>query len=504
MKKSRLLMVMPAAFAMLLAACTPATSSSSSEVPSSSSEPTSSESSSSEESSQPTGPVIEEAVAIEFWHTFNDQYAAVIQNFIEAFKDIEPNVTVSLIKQSSGYDEFKDKVIQGFSADNYPDIGICYPDHVAEYIDYGKAVRLDLDYMQNARWGWSEEDFEDIIPNYLEEGASYTIPGTYSLPFAKSTEAMFYNADVLIGLDLSEVDPTINGGLPLNHDYINNLTWEELFNKLCPAIAEHNASLPEDERYLHDDQQYHGIIGYDSDDNLFITLAQQYGYDYTGIDESTGTGQVLFDNEGMKSLMKTFNQAYKNGYLITKASAGGAYVNETFTKNNLLFSVGSTGGTKYQYTQNFTTGVARIPTAAEGERYVINQGPSLTILDHNDDNRALAAWLFCKFMAEERNTTTWGIETAYMPVRYSSYSSSAYLEYSDPTNAVAEGKLFASVATYNPTVQDDLFTSPVFVGSSTCREQAGSVMYQCLISEDIDSNIDKIFADAVATCLLAL
>ena len=502
MKKSRLLMVMPAALAMLLAACTPATSSS---TPSSSEEASSSEVSSSEVSSvDRTGPFIEEAVTIDFWHTFNDQYAAVIANFIEAFKEVEPNVTVNLVKQSSGYDEFKDKIIQGFSANNYPDIGICYPDHVADYIDYGKAVRLDEDFINNERYGWTEEDLEDIIPNYLEEGASYTIPGTYSLPFAKSTEAMFYNADVLIGLDLSSVDATINGGNPLTHEYLNNITWEELFDKLCPAIVAHNAALPADEQYLHDDKEYHGVVGYDSDDNLFITLAEQYGYGYTAIDEATGTGKVLFDNEGMKSLMKTFNKAYQDGHFITKASAGGAYVNTLFTEQNLLFSVGSTGGTKYQYTANFETGVARIPTAAEGERYVINQGPSLTILDHNDDARALAAWLFCKFMAEERNTTTWGIETAYMPVRYSSYTSSAYLEYSDPTTATGDGQLFAKVATYNPTVQNDLFTSPVFKGSSTCREQAGSVMYQCLIATDLDSTIDQIFADAVAACLLAL
>ena len=43
---------------------------------------------------------------------------------------------------------------------------------------------------------------------------------------------MFYNKDVLVGLDLHEIDATINGGNPLTADYFDNITWEELFDKL--------------------------------------------------------------------------------------------------------------------------------------------------------------------------------------------------------------------------------------------------------------------------------
>ena len=316
---------------------------------------------------------------------------------------------------------------------------------------------------------------------------------------------MFYNADVLIGLDLSSVDATINGGNPLTHEYLNNLTWEELFDRLCPAIVAHNATLPADEKYLHDDNQYHGVVGYDSESNLFITLAEQYGYDYTAIDESTGTGKVLFDNEGMKSLMKTFNNAYQDGYFITKGSSGGNYTSSLFTQQNLLFYIGSTGGTEYNYTSNFETGVARIPAAKDGNRHVINQGPSLTILDHSDEARALASWLFCKFMLNKENATTWAIQSDYEPIRYSSYDTYEYKSYLDYlSNSSGSDALLARVHKYCRSIMDDLYNTCSFKGSSSCIMTVANLVRLCLVEKNLDEYIDKYFKDALHSCLMYL
>ena len=68
----------------------------SSEVPS---EDPSSEVPSSSEG--PTGhPYITEPTEIEIWATFNDTYGNVIKAFIEQFKTIEPNITVTYTKKS--------------------------------------------------------------------------------------------------------------------------------------------------------------------------------------------------------------------------------------------------------------------------------------------------------------------------------------------------------------------------------------------------------------------
>ena len=155
----------------------------------------------------------------------------------------------------------------------------------------------------------------------------------------------------------------VNEGRALGQDYFDNLTWEELFNNFCPAIVAYNDSLAADKKILKTDQAYHSVFAYDSDDNLFITLAEQYGYAYTSINQTTGKGSADFNNDNMKALLKTFHDAANNGYIISKGSAANNYTNTYFTKQNTLFSVGSTGGVKYQFdaTNAMDVGVARIP-----------------------------------------------------------------------------------------------------------------------------------------------
>ena len=443
---------------------------------------------------------IDTPVEITFWS--NSSYTAEIEDIIKRFKEVEPNVTVTHTKQTGGYDDVKNMIVQGIPANNYPDLYLGYPDSVQEIMNYGKVVQLDP-YMDNADYGWTEEDKDDIVAAYLAEGQSYPVDGTWSLPAAKSTEGMYYNKDVLIGLDLSGFDSTINGGNPLNVDYLNNLTWEELFNKLCPAIEKYNNSLAEDKKIYKTDYNYHAIFGYDSDDNVFITLAEQYGYGYTSVDKTTGKGKLEFNNDGMKGIMKTLNDAGEKGYLMTKGMVGN-YTNYAFTAHNALFSIGSTGGIKYQIDEkkSFETGVAKIPHAEGRDPSVINQGPSMSILDHSDDNRALASWLFYKFFSNKQNDLYWSTQTGYSPLRYSTYETSEYSEYMDPSGKekMSLEKLTAEVASYNASVANDLYISPVFKGSATARTQVGSIVTQVMKTkkaELTDEKLDSIFQSAI-------
>lgn len=514
MKKA--LFVLPVAALAALASCgqNPAESSShpsSSQPPSSQpEEPVSSavdagDSKESESESAETGSYfIKEPTKITLVSTLS--YTDDLEYFIESFKEIEPNVTVESVKESTGYDGLKDKIVDGIAVDNYADLAVLYPDAIGTLMDYGVVRQLDS-YIENPSYGWSEEDVDDIVPAYLEEGKNYTVPGTFSLPFCKSTEAMFYNK-VLVGLDLSSVDATINGGNALSEEYLNNLTWEELFDRLCPAIIAYNNGLDDDHKILRDNGTYSkAVFGYDSDDNLFITLAKQYGYGYTDIDAVTGEGKLLFNNDGMKGIVKKLKSAYDNGYLITKGSSnGGNYTNYSFTAGSALFSVGSTGGLKYQVKDGLDTGVARIPQAEAGEGHVnalINQGPSICVLDHKDDNRALAAWLFYKHMTNEANALKWALDTGYSPVRFSAMESDDYLDICNEQDKekysldMVKARTFTYVA--DPKVAGSLFTSPVFKGSDSARKQVGSIITTLLKKDSASFNdavVDEEFAKA--------
>ena len=448
------------------------------------------ESSNEQESSSADGDgyLIKEPTTIEL--VSNSSYTDDLDSFIASFKKIEPNVTVINTKESTSYDGVKDKIVDGLAANNYADLAVLYPDAIGTLMDYGVVRQLDP-YMTNETYGWSDDDLDDIIPAYLQEGTEYILPGTYSLPFSKSTEAMFYNKCIL-GLDLSKFDSSINGGNPISEEYINNLTWDELFDHLAPALVSYNNTLDDERKILRDNATYtKAVFGYDSDDNLFITLAEQYGYGYTEVDPVTGEGKLLFNNDGMKGLMKKFKAAYDNGYFFTKGSSkNGKYTNFSFTASSALFTVGSTGGLKYQVAANLDTGVARIPQAPAGEgrkNSLISQGPSICLLDHKDDNRALAAWLFYKHMTNEMNSLKWALDTGYSPIRYSNMETNDYLDVASEEGKelysldMVKARVFQYVA--DEKVASSFYTTPVFKGSDAARTVCGSLVTTLLMKD---------------------
>ncbi len=448
-------------------------------------------------------------INITFWVTFNDSYMQDIENIIEQFNQ-QPgceNIHVEVVKQTGSYDDLEEMILQGFPANNYPNMALCYPDHVANYLDSGKVVQLDK-YMDDPEYGWTQAERDDMYENLIATGQCLQVEGTWCLPFAASTEAMFYNATILEGLDLSSIDDSINDGNAIDHDYLNNLTWEELFGKLFPAL---NEALNTEGNALYNyinysSNDYIGLMGYDSDDNLFITLAEQYGYPYTASDTSTGKGQILFNNDGMKDLMRTFNAEYQTGqtyngkdfpYFTTEGTNGGNYTNSYFVNQGFLFSIGSTGGVKYQMDgNNDQVGVAKIPQAEGQETKQICQGPSICFFNKGNDDEILASWLFYKYLTNSQNTCYWATETGYMPIRESAYLLDDWLELSDETGKEGEDLTWAEVYNFYSEVTDSLFVSPAFKGSSEARTQAGSIMTQCLISTNLDDEIDSIFEDA--------
>jgi ABC-type glycerol-3-phosphate transport system substrate-binding protein len=498
--KKNLLRVLSSAF-LLLTACGGETVSSV-EGPSSNQDNSSVAQTSS--SNIQTGPFITEDVTIHLWSITGKNNQEQLQSYVDAFMAKEPHVTVvNTIQTGMGYNELKDATEKAFTAETHPDIVQCYPDHVAEYLDYNKAVDLDP-YINNPEYGWSTEEKNDYIESFLEEGTQYSVPGTYSVPYCKSTELMFYNP-VMLGIDLSQIDATINDGLPLNEYYFNNLTWEELFNKFCPAIVTYNDSLPEDKKILKSDQAHHGVFAYDSDDNLFITLCAQYGIPYTHIDEVTGEGVFdFYENEEARNkladILVKYNGYFKNGYITTQGVLK-AYTNTLFTAQNSLFSVGSTAGVSHQFSTSnpMDVEVTSIPKAADGDLKTIKQGPSLCILSHGAlgkpdtnevKNRKLASWLLYKTITSAKNSTTWSLNTGYTPIRKSTKESKKWLEYTEyedlDANTIDSLKARNAEYTAQDKIQNSLFTSPAFLGSSTSRTAVGAALTQALQATSLD------------------
>ena len=270
-----------------------------------------------------------------------------------------------------------------------------------------------------------------------------------------------------------------------------SLTWEELFDHLCPAIIAYNDAQDAEHKIIVPSGDYvdkWAVVGYDSDDNLFITLAEQYGYGYTSLNSQTGKGSIDFNNPEMKALMKKFNEAHTKHYFTTKGVVG-KNVNYLSTSGNMLFSIGSTGGVSYQFNASTPkdVGVAPIPQAAGKDAKVINQGPSIAFLKRGKtediaDTRAKGVWNFYKAWTSTEIGVEWATTTGYSPIRQTVMSSDSYLEYAS-TSGKSEKTLdilTARNAQYAASVVDDLFSSPVFSGSSKARDAVAGLAADCI------------------------
>ena len=205
-------------------------------------------------------------VTIKFTQSYAQGYQPKLQAFVDSFKEVEPNVEINLEDGwiSGNYDTIHSQTISDIQTGEYGDLVIAYPDHVVDYLDFGKAVKLD-EYMDNEEYGWTAAEKADVVQAYIKEGQEFPLPGTYCLPFSKSTEAMFYNETRLFDSELVQFLAT--KGITMNKAYVESLTWEELFGKLCPAFAEYDAAHPNSPLTTKKEGSLNSYVGYDSDAN---------------------------------------------------------------------------------------------------------------------------------------------------------------------------------------------------------------------------------------------
>ena len=421
-----------------------------------------------------------------FWHTMGATNQEYLNAFIKSFEEENPDIKVTHAAQG-GYTDIESKLLKAIPAKTTPTMAFCYPDHVANYIKSGSAVKLN-DYINNAEYGLTADELKDYQDaGFWSEGSdSYGADGSvYSVPFSKSTEVLFMNTTWMVKNGFVDANDPTKPFVPT--------TWEEMWD-LCAKIKAKDESITP--------------LGYDSDDNMFITLCEQYGIPYTSLVD--GMGSIDFNNAQAKALVTELKGYYDKGYFKTKGTLpNNSYTSTQFVEEKLIMSIGSTGGTKYNVptTDNgdmaFNVEVFRIPQANPNAPKVISQGPSITFFKNSQISEAqvVASWKFYKHITNAYNSAAYAIFTGYEPVRESSYTSDIYQSH---LNATGEDvTLFTKVANLTATeeIKKAYFFSPVFVGSSVARQQAGGIITQVLLGE---KTVDEAFDDAETETIFAM
>ncbi len=425
-------------------------------------------------------------VTIKFYNTMGTKYTDMMTHYIEEFNKLYPNIHVECTSVGS-YDDVRDQISTEITVGNQPNLAYCYPDHVALYNLAGAVATLDslIDSQIEVKradgtteiLGLTEEQKNDFIAGYYNEGRQFGDDLMYSMPFSKSTEVLYYNKTFFEENGLTV--PT---------------TWDEM-KEVCAKIkAIDPNSIP---------------LGYDSESNWFITMCEQYGSPYTS---ATGD-HFLFNNETNRNFVKMFREWYQAGYLTTQKLYG-AYTSGLFTvqeegKTRSYMSIGSSAGATYQRPAKgedgkypFEVGIATIPQVSTDNKRVISQGPSVCIFKKSNPQDVVASWLFLKFLTTSVDfQAEFSMASGYVPVLKSVATNEAYAAFM----AQADGGDFISALSAKVCLEqeDAYYTSPAFNGSSTARDQVGSLLTTCLTKDDggdVDKMIQQAFEDAVSEC----
>ena len=428
----------------------------------------------------PEGGLTSEPITITFYHSMGAQLQDILNQAIADFNAIYPNITIE--HESYGnYDGVRDQIKTEISVGNQPNIAYCYPDHIALYNVAGAVQTLDV-LIEDPTYGFTQEQLDDFIAGYYEEGRAFGDGKMYSLPISKSTEVLYYNKTFFE-----------------EHKLTVPTTWEEM-KQVCQQIkAIEPTSIP---------------LGYDSESNWFITMCEQYGSPYT-----SATGEnFLFNNETNRGFIEEFRTWYENKWVTTEALSGG-YTSSLFTGESssstdssvpagtrCYMCIGSTGGATYQQPKQtngkfeFEVGITSIPQVNPDKPKVITQGPSVCIFKKANPQEVLASFLFVKFLTTDHAFQgAVSMNNGYAPVIKSIEQNEVYAEF---LASASTEKIQAYAVKVALEQADAYYVSPAFNGSSVARDQVGLLLQKCFTeaATDVKAMIKKAFEEAVAEC----
>jgi len=141
-------------------------------------------------------------VTITFYNTMGTNLKDVLDLYIVEFNELYPNIHIETT-QVGNYDDVREQISTEITVGNQPNIAYCYPDHVALY-NMAKAVATLDDLIESdieitradgttEILGLTDEQKNDFIAGYYNEGKQFGDGLMYTMPLSKSTEVLYYN-----------------------------------------------------------------------------------------------------------------------------------------------------------------------------------------------------------------------------------------------------------------------------------------------------------------------
>ena len=434
---------------------------------------------------------------ITFWakNDTNINQVNVYKKAIKDFEEIYPNITVSL-KLYTDYSRIYNDVITNISTDTTPNVCITYPDHIATYMTGNNTV-VCLDELlmdENYGLGGSQVRFDspakdEVVDEFLNE---CIIKGKYyALPFMRSTEALYINKTYVekLGYEIPDI-----------------VTWNWIW-EVSEAATEKDA----DGNYAVNGQKIMIPFIYKSTDNMMISMLKQLNAPYSEED-----GTVLIFNDTTKDILYDIaGHTAKGAFSTFKISS---YPANFLNAGQCIFAIESTAGATWMGSKaplldippdqivDFETVVRPIPQYDTSDIKMISQGPSLCIFNKTDPQEVLASWLFAQYLLTNDVQIAYGMTEGYLPVTQKAHESAEYQDYlnreGEDDNIYYNIKIEASRLLLENT--EHTFVTPVFNGSASLRDAAGSLIENTCKSVNRKETIDDAYFDALFEKLTSL
>ncbi len=459
---------------------------------------------------------------IEFWYSNSktEYFDGLGEQFEEYyFEKTGLSINVGMIYKGS-YDPTLEATKTAIIAGNQPNLVMGYADHFADYLsnkalqeldsfiaaDTAESTRSQYDAMSADDLLWNQEDTRDFERGgFWDDSTCYDAAGTvYSLPFAKSTEVMFYNNDVVKAYAES-IGTTVS--------LVNLKDWDTIV-----SISEFAGQK----------------FTYSSASNLVITLLEQAGSPYTSFDEATGKGTNLFIDGGANetaakaTVNNWFTKVEDSLYILPTGTYGSAVISQETAdggKPEIWMEINSTAGASYYSNKyldedgketgdTFDLQVGDMPQLRNNDQNynstthkVISQGPSIAMLSSDgvlklkDEEGEVVevkendlTWDFMKWLTLAETSAQISMDFGYVPARRTAASVSSYEDYlTKDTTIVSAIKLARTQAS-----QGLLYVSPAFVGSSDSRSAiyTAAMNLYADVSNGTSVDIDKAWTAA--------
>lgn len=323
-------------------------------------------------------------VALTFWHAETGPAADLLNSLADDFHQAYPAITlVGDAKKDEG--ELLRLGIAAIATNQPPDLIVASRRTLADFARRQGLIPLDP-FLDDPKVGLSPQDRSDFVPGLLD---ALRFPdlnnGLYAFPFDESAVVMFYNQDLLQAAQAAAPPKT----------------WDQ-FNSAALAATKGN------------------VRGWAMWPNALTFDAFLYSRGSSPLNGAQ-TRIQFGDDAGVKTL-QTIAVLSQSGsaYLVgTEAAARSDFVEG---KAALFFGTTDDLAPIAEATSaahaSFHWGVAEVPQADPAHPVLVLSGADIGILAQSPD-RARAAWLFARWLAEPAQTARWASGTLSIPMRVS-------------------------------------------------------------------------------------